>query len=200
VTVLAEKYSWAVKEIEMKIRTNVFSGLAALIVLTSHAGVSANDNNRNLGLSPGPAPAMQSGVGLNAQIVIPFGAGSTTQRQDPWNLRLSAGPQLTWTAADDGERQRRLSPLLQFSLRPQHSNTFSIAGYNVMTRWAPSVSAAERAEGEAQEGSGMKAAGVFGVLLGAAAGVGVVMLLTGSDSDSCEPCDPAEGPCLPQPC
>lgn len=171
---------------------------AALIISMTNAGASANDNNRNLAGYPAAAPATQTGVGARAEIMIPLSSGSPVRREDPWRLELSAGPQLSWASTRDGRKHNRLAPLMQFSLRSQHSSRFSIAGNNVFTSWDASVSAAERNTGE--RGPGITTAGWLGIALGAAAVVGGVLLLTDSETCNSNPigCD---GPnCPPPPC
>jgi len=164
---------------------------AALIISMPNAVASANDNNRNLAGYPAAAPIAQTGVGARAEIMIPLSSGSLMRRKDSWRLELSAGPQLSWASTHDGRNKHRLAPLMQFSLRSQHSSRFSIAGNDVFTKWAPSVSAAER-------NMGQKGAGItwLGIAVGAAAVVGGVLLL--ADSESCDSCT---GPnCPPPPC
>lgn len=183
----------------MKIRLTARSALAALIILTSQTSVSATEKNRSLGVRHGAASAPQTGIGANAEIVIQLGSGPRSPQKDRWNLQLSAGPQLSWSATNDSKRQRRLSPLLHFSLRPQHSNKLSIAGHNVFTTRDRSVSAAERANDEQRSASsGISTAGWVGILLGSAAVVGGIFAL--SDSEPCDVCDPEDGICLPTPC
>lgn len=183
----------------MKIRWIAHSSLTASIILASHGSVLANENNRSPGMPHGAASAPQTGIGANVEIVIPLGSGPRSPQKDRWNLQLSAGPQLSWSATNDSKRQRRLSPLLHFSLRPQHSNKLSIAGYNMFTTWDRSVSAAERANDEQRSASsGISTAGWVGILLGSAAVVGGIFAL--SDSEPCDVCDPEDGICLPTPC
>lgn len=171
---------------------------AALIIAMPNAGASANDNNRNLAGYPAAAPVSQSGVGARAEIMIPLSSGLPVRREDSWRLEFSAGPQLSWASTRDGRKHHRLAPLMQFSLRSQHSSRFSIAGNDVFTRWAPSISAAERNTGE--KGSGITTAGWLGIAFGAAAVVGGVLLLADSETCYTNPigCD---GPnCPPPPC
>jgi hypothetical protein len=169
--------------------------IAIGILMSSGTAVHANDYDRNLGIYPSSAPSAQTGVAARVQLVIPLSPASTSSREEPWHLKLSAGPQLNWNSARDGTQQR-FSSFLQFSLRPQHSSRLSIAGHDVFANWDDSVLAAER--NAADNDSGISTAGWFGIALGSAAVVGGVLLL--SDSDSCEPCGPGELPCIPQPC
>lgn len=170
--------------------------LATLIVFLPHGAAYASDNNRNLGGYPGPVPALDAGMGMRAEISIPLSQKTSAQRDERWNLKISAGPQMSWTSASDGRKNHRLSPLLQFSLKPQHSSVVSIAGHNLYTHWDRSVSAADR---ETSGGdSGVSTAGWVGIVLGAAAAVGGVILLSGDDDCVINPigCD---GPQCPPP-
>lgn len=169
----------------------------AALVISGHAsGAVARDRDLHPTAFPGTGSNMQSGVAARAEIVIPFSSDSTLRREDGWRLQLAAGPQLSWTSLNNDRRQR-FSPLLAFSLKPQHSNTLSVAGYSVFTSWDRSVSAAERTEEEQREGRSVAKWG--GIVLGAAAVVGGIVLLSGSgSSDDCEP--EVGGPvCLPEP-
>ncbi len=170
--------------------------LAALVISGYASGAVARDRDLHPTAFPGTGSNMQSGVAARAEIIIPLSTGSISRRDDGWRLQLTAGPQLSWTSLNNDRRQR-FSPLLAFSLKPQHSNTFSVAGYSVFTSWDRSVSAAERTEEEQREGRSVAKWG--GIVLGAAAVVGGIVLL--SDSDSPSPCPPEPGGpvCLPQP-
>jgi hypothetical protein len=133
------------------------------------------------------------------EIVIPFSNKSKSQRQASWSMQIDAGPELSWNAVKDVKRQRRASSLLQISLQPEHSTKLNIAGHNIFTKWNRSVSASERAEDEQKRGGlEISDAGWVGIVLGSAAIVAGILVL--SNSDSCNDCDPANGPCLPQPC